>query len=604
MKQVRILCLYLSTLSIFGCAAREDQELLLEELTAETIDALSSAVFSGTVITDQGTPIAGASVLINGVLRTTNSAGQYFYSAPNAANGYTISVEKTGFAPVAQFFSAGKLNIIHTLSAAYVQQVNPTQANNVVSPTGVTVALQPNSLVDANGAPVTAPVNISVATYNPLRMPGDFTAVNAAGAQVALESVGAISVSATLASSGAPLKLKPGATAVAFIPVSPEVGTMPSCVGSVACRLAMWRFNTTTGKWNEQPADIQFSASGTTFTMVGSAAGASFLGGNGGLGTWNADIEKTAPACTVVEFSGFPDDCFNPNSPSSTQPGITLQVKLPNASSTLISKSERVDSATPFVALYNLRPNAVQEIGITFPAGAPAYCVGNLTITSSSTPVSSYPSFSSNGGVTRFDSGAPWGGVGFPKNAAGKFISLSDMPSNHPCSYVSFETNNTPTASVKTAMTWHLSKSAAPSASNAYVLVGSDSITDPYQGDTSTKNSLPVLCINKNNPPYPGGGVLGNPHQTPGGAWRGTWSGGTAALTSPVQGLSLTSLTVANDLCATQFGAGYRMAEFHDGDPTLWSGWDFWAEARNASITPFQNTRFWVSINDQNANPW
>jgi hypothetical protein len=46
------------------------------------------------------------------------------------------------------------------------------------------------------------------------------------------------------------------------------------------------------------------------------------------------------------------------------------------------------------------------------------------------------------------------------------------------------------------------------------------------------------------------------------------------------------------------------MAEFHDGDPALWSGWDFWAAARGASITPFQGTRFWVSINGQNANPW
>jgi len=61
---------------------------------------------------------------------------------------------------------------------------------------------------------------------------------------------------------------------------------------------------------------------------------------------------------------------------------------------------------------------------------------------------------------------------------------------------------------------------------------------------------------------------------------------------------------VADSLCASTFGAGYRMAEFHDGDPGYWCGWDFWGDALSANLAPFVNTRFWVSINDQNANPW
>jgi hypothetical protein len=126
----------------------------------------------------------------------------------------------------------------------------------------------------------------------------------------------------------------------------------------------------------------------------------------------------------------------------------------------------------------------------------------------------------------------------------------------------------------------------------------------PYQGDTLTSQSLPMLCINKNGTPNPGTSVIGSPQQTPGGAWRRTWSGGVVALTPPITGTSLTSRSVANGVCANHFGAGFRMAEFHDGDPNLWSGWDFWAEARGATIAPFQGTRFWVSINDQNANPW
>lgn len=160
-----------------------------------------------------------------------------------------------------------------------------------------------------------------------------------------------------------------------------------------------------------------------------------------------------------------------------------------------------------------------------------------------------------------------------------------------------------PAAAAKKAMTWALLGSAT-SGPNAYALVGSDATTNAYQGDTSTDSKLPLLCILKSNLPNPGTSVIGSPTQTPGGAWRRTWSGGTIALTAPIKGSSLTSRGVADSFCANQFGAGYRMAEFHDGDPNLWSGWDFWGSAKGANLSQFQGTRFWVAINDQNANPW
>ncbi|HMY21323.1 MAG TPA: hypothetical protein PKA58_33605, partial [Polyangium sp.] len=120
--------------------------------------------------------------------------------------------------------------------------------------------------------------------------------------------------------------------------------------------------------------------------------------------------------------------------------------------------------------------------------------------------------------------------------------------------------------SAKMAMTWTLLGSVQPNTGNAYVLIGSDAKTNAYTGDTSTLDVLPVLCINKNAPTHPGSAIWG-PKQTPGGAWRQTWSGGTVALTAPVQGVSLTSRAAADALCSSEFGAGYRIAEFHDGDP-------------------------------------
>lgn len=594
---------------ILGCAAPEDASLdATGEWGTDQSAATTSAVFSGTVTNEQGTVLAGATVTINGIARSTDSTGKYFVSISGSTNGYILNVSKPGFAPSTTFSSAGMRNNTHVLASAFVQQINPATDTLVTSNTGVRVSIRANTLVDAAGAPATGPVTITVASYNPLRMPGDMTAVNASGAQVALESVGAATITATN-SRGASLNLRGGATAEGFIPLPPQLGRMPPCIFDGSCRLAMWRFNATTGKWQEKSAGMVVSSTGIQFTMMGGSSTASVsplaIVANEGFGTWNADVEMTSPACTIVEFRNFPLECYNPSN-AANEPGIQVNLKLPNSAGTLISRTDRALSASAFLALYNIRANALQEVGIAFPAGAPAYCAGNLTITSTPAPAASYPTFSATGGVTRFNSGAPWGGTGFPRNARGLLIDFNDVSgSSHPCrSTVTFETSSAPVGPLKTAMTWSLLASAAPNSAHAYALVGSDSRTNPYQGDTLTNQMLPVLCIKKNQPPYPGSGTIGSPVQTPGGAWRRSWSGGTIALTAPVKGNTLLSRTAADAFCASQFGTGYRMAEFHDGDPTLWSGWDFWGEALNANLTPFRNTRFWVSINDQNANPW
>jgi hypothetical protein len=44
------------------------------------------------------------------------------------------------------------------------------------------------------------------------------------------------------------------------------------------------------------------------------------------------------------------------------------------------------------------------------------------------------------------------------------------------------------------------------------------------------------------------------------------------------------------------------MAEFHDGSAPN-AGWGFWAESIDPNLL-IPGNRYWVSINDQNANPW
>ncbi|MBW3084630.1 hypothetical protein KEM60_00819 [Austwickia sp. TVS 96-490-7B] len=98
----------------------------------------------------------------------------------------------------------------------------------------------------------------------------------------------------------------------------------------------------------------------------------------------------------------------------------------------------------------------------------------------------------------------------------------------------------------------------------ALSLIGSDINTDSYQGDTSCQESLPLLCLKKQDLPVPPGI---NPDFYHG------WTGGTAKLTPPIQGWALTSRAEGDRICRSNFGAGYVMGEHHQGN----GGWQWWA---------------------------
>ncbi|MFF4409214.1 hypothetical protein ACFY2W_28840 [Streptomyces sp. NPDC001262] len=118
--------------------------------------------------------------------------------------------------------------------------------------------------------------------------------------------------------------------------------------------------------------------------------------------------------------------------------------------------------------------------------------------------------------------------------------------------------------------------------------------SNPYQGDTPASAVLPVLCLKADGSPVPDG-------ITPG--FYAGWAQGTVAASRPVRGSRLNSRNAADTVCQAEFGAGWRMAEFHDGhygpDLAATGGWTFWAYG-----TLPAGTRMWTAIDDQRANPW
>jgi hypothetical protein len=163
------------------------------------------------------------------------------------------------------------------------------------------------------------------------------------------------------------------------------------------------------------------------------------------------------------------------------------------------------------------------------------------------------------------------------------------------------------TISSRKAMTWSVLNITVLNG-KTYALFGADATTNPYSGDTDINAVLPLLCIKKMGLPKPLG--LDDATLTNGGAMRGTWAGAKVIVIPNVQGKSLKTQEIADLQCQLQglkvLGEdGFRMAEFHDGDSSAGMvGWDFWADASAIEMLKISGTRYWVSINDQSANPW
>jgi hypothetical protein len=124
---------------------------------------------------------------------------------------------------------------------------------------------------------------------------------------------------------------------------------------------------------------------------------------------------------------------------------------------------------------------------------------------------------------------------------------------------------------------------------------------NPYQGDTSCRTALPVLCVLKDGSTAESAGLVNEP-KVEGGAtgfnFYAGWVGGTLAATAPVAGFVVGSLGQANARCASELGTGWRMAEFHDAG----GGWGLVGKRGQGLVNT--NTRHWVAINDQKSNCW
>jgi hypothetical protein len=113
---------------------------------------------------------------------------------------------------------------------------------------------------------------------------------------------------------------------------------------------------------------------------------------------------------------------------------------------------------------------------------------------------------------------------------------------------------------------------------------------DPFVGDTDCSTALPLLCLRDQQRPAPAAfsqaGRLGSHEDL-----ARQWTGGDLRLSSMVRGDTLATVQDADRRCRREFGAGWRVADFHAGG----AGMQLVGFGTGAPL----NQRAWVDIKDQ-----
>ena len=208
---------------------------------------------SGRVLDQNSDPVAGAQVNAGSSSTTTDAMGVFRLTGVSAFKNLAyVKVEKTGYFPGSRSFVPGsntdlvevKLipkNIAGTASATIGGAINAQ---------GVSVTLQPNSIVQSDNTPYTGSVNVALAFIDPSstdfvqEMPGNLIGVQNNQAQ-GLTSYGMVAAELT-SGSGQKLQLAQGQTAEVRFPIpAMQQSSAPATID-------LWSFDQVNGYWKHE----------------------------------------------------------------------------------------------------------------------------------------------------------------------------------------------------------------------------------------------------------------------------------------------------------------------------------------------------------------
>jgi hypothetical protein len=248
--------------------------------------APAATTISGTVQSDAGQPVTGASVQAAGKTATTGADGRFSFDVAATETNTVVLVKKTGFATNAKDAPVAAGNTTDITIKLFADQVKSTfsaASGTTLAPNGASVVIPPNAIQTAAGTAYTGTVTVGASYYNPDTVEGvqAFAAPyegTDAGVRVPLITVGVIEVKLTDAL-GNPLQLKDGFPATLTYPAS--------STSAGAATIPLWYYDEATRVWVREGQASQ-------------QAGGSYLASVTHFTSWNMDfkgVSATIKSC-------------------------------------------------------------------------------------------------------------------------------------------------------------------------------------------------------------------------------------------------------------------------------------------------------------------
>ena len=211
--------------------------------------------FGGVVRDESGAPVGGVDVTVNGKKVRTNPTGGFVLDLDTKSERYVVNLHKVGYVLNSSIFQKPVQDAAFTLHTCPGQPFSPGQGGRLLGrvkkgrewvSTRYSVTLKPGSLQEEGGTGGPVPANLLGCAF-PITpeetLPGDYTAVDAGGRFVYLESLGALWVELWDPATGKTYNLRPGATADMEIPVHPLQAGLPGT------DFDFWSYDEPSGNW-------------------------------------------------------------------------------------------------------------------------------------------------------------------------------------------------------------------------------------------------------------------------------------------------------------------------------------------------------------------
>jgi hypothetical protein len=224
----------------------------------------SPTAVGGRVTDSTGAVLAGVAVSAGTASATTGADGTYVLDVSPQAN-LVVAFSKSGYLPSSKPVdaAAGKTSNVAAalMPVAAPLPLDATAGGTVAGTRGSSLTMAPAALVDANGAPVSGMVQVSLTPFDPsvrgelAAYPGSLVGSTNGGTASLLHTYGVLDV--TVTQNGQPVQVAPGQTATVTIPVAPSSNLPPT--------QDLWSFNMATGIWDHE-GTAQLASTGDAYT--------------------------------------------------------------------------------------------------------------------------------------------------------------------------------------------------------------------------------------------------------------------------------------------------------------------------------------------------